>query len=128
MGIYGGDLYVPTIPIVLPKLCLAITAVTEKDDPFESIEFHILKVKGDNETPLLSTDSLSVPTMPSDLDPPAASIRAQFTVVLSPFQIDEEFLLRVRAKTEKDELRGRGLRVRVFPTSTSEDKKQLNQT
>jgi hypothetical protein len=38
---------------------------------------------------------------------------AEVLFVLSPFQIDDEFFLRVRATTEREELRGAGLVVRV---------------
>ena len=112
MGVYSGELNIPTAPLVLPRLCIAIKAVTEIQDPFEVLEIRVLRVKGTEETELLSTGPVPAPTeKPSN----ESGIRqvAHVVFVLAPFPIDEEFLIRIRAKTEREELRGPGLRIRV---------------
>ena len=114
MGVYTGELSIPTAPLLLPKLCIAIRAVSELQDPFEALEIRVLRVKGTEETELLSTGPTTLPTdKPSTEGGMLHSMVAQFVFMLVPFPIDEEFLIRIRAKTEREELRGAGLRVRV---------------
>ena len=43
IGVYSGGLFVPTFPITLPKLCLAMSAVTPADKPFQKLSFRVLK-------------------------------------------------------------------------------------
>lgn len=122
MGVYTGELNIPTAPLMLPKLCIAIKAVCDSKDPFEALEIRILRVKGIEETELLSTGPTVLPPKPSSEGEPRYMI-AQFMCMLAPFQIDEEFLIRIRAKTEREELRGAGLRIRVGqPPATPTDK------
>lgn len=111
MGVYSGELVVPEIPVLLPKLCIAVRVVTEATDPFESLEIRILK--GDNETELLTTGPIATPAeAPSGTDGTTAQI-AVFAFMLAPFQIDTESIIRVKATTEREELRGRALRIRI---------------
>lgn len=121
MGIYSGELTVPNAPVVLTKLCIAVKVATDIDDPFEALEVRIVKVKGDDETELLSTGPVSLPTELSGLDKDNSSTRlvVQMNFMLVPFQIDEETILRVKAITEREELRGMALRIRIVPPSTS---------
>lgn len=114
MGVYSGELNIPTAPLVLPKLCIVIRAVSEIQDPFEALEIRVLRVKGTEETELLSTAAATVPTnKPSTESGMLHRQVAHVVFVLAPFLIDEEFLIRIRAKTEREELRGAGLRIRV---------------
>lgn len=116
MGVYMGEINVPTAPILLPKLCIAVKAVSDIQDPLEALEIRVLRVKGTEETELLSTGPTTPPTnKPSTLtdDGMQHKMIAQFVFMLAPFPIDEEFLIRIRAKTEREELRGAGLLVRV---------------
>ena len=111
MGVYSGELFVPDVPVLLPKLCIAVKVVTEAADPFESLEIRILK--GDNETELLATGPIAIPAeTPSATDGTTAQI-AVFAFMLAPFQIDEETIIRVKATTEREDLRGVALRIRT---------------
>jgi hypothetical protein len=117
MGIYTTELTVPS-PVVLPKLCIAVKVATDKDDPFESLEVRI--VKGDDEIELLSTGL--IPPMSADIVPQDKnSTRLIFllTFVLAPFQIEEETIIRVKANTEREELRSTPLRIRIVPPQAS---------
>ncbi|MCL5802067.1 MAG: hypothetical protein M1283_06065 [Gammaproteobacteria bacterium] len=114
IGVYSGELIVQTAPVLLPKLCIGVKVVTDMDDPFETLEVRVVKVKGEDETELLSTGTTSPPT---ELPRPdgSALIVAQMHFTLIPFHIDEETSLRVKAITEREELRGIGLRIRIVP-------------
>lgn len=116
MGVYTGELTVPNVPVLLPKLCIAVTLITATGDPFESLEVRIVKAKGEEETEILSTGPIPLPTeAPVQLDG-STRLLLRLTFMLAPFQIDEETILRVKAKTEREELRGAaGLRIRVVP-------------
>lgn len=114
IGVYSGELIVQTAPVLLPKLCIGVKVVTDMDDPFETLEVRVVKVKGEDETELLSTGTTSPPT---ELPRPdgSALIVAQMHFTLIPFHIDEETSLRVKAITEREELCGIGLRIRIVP-------------
>ena len=114
MGVYSSELIVPSTPVLLPKLCIAVKVSTDIGDPFEALEARVVKVKGDDETELLSTGALQLPTDLSGLDDGVnRRFAVQLTFMLAPFQIDEETILRVKAITEREELRGMGLRIRI---------------
>jgi len=121
MGIYTQDLTVPNAPLLLPKLCIAVKAVTDIGDPFESLEVRIVKIKGDEETELLSTGPFPMPPLADlpKLDNDSTCIFAQMYFMLTPFQIDDETIIRVKANTEREELRGAALRIRIVPPPAS---------
>lgn len=111
MGIYSGELSVPIAPIVLTKLCIAVKVVTDMTDPFKELEVRI--VKGDDETELLSTGPIPGPSESTGFDNGSTFMVAQMAFMLAPFQIDGETILRVKARTEREELKGMALRIRV---------------
>src|ERR1700743_2371862 len=41
MGIYGGDMMVPSFPAIVPKLCAHISCVTAFENPFMALSFRI---------------------------------------------------------------------------------------
>jgi hypothetical protein len=123
MGVYSGELNIQTAPVVLPKLCISIKAISDMQDPFEALEIRVLRVKGTEEIELLSTGPATLPARKPSTEGGMSYMVAHFAFVLAPFPIDEEFLIRIRAKTEREELRGAGLRVRVGqPLATPENK------
>ena len=120
MGVYSSELIVPSTPVLLPKLCIAVKVSTDIGDPFEALEARVVKVKGDDETELLSTGALQLPTELYGLDDGVnRRFAVQLTFMLAPFQIDEETNLRVKAITEREELRGMGLRIRIVTPPAS---------
>lgn len=116
MGVYSGELTVPNAPVLLPKLCVVAKAITDIANPFESLEVRIVMVKGDDETEILSTGPIPCPAdLPRQHDD-STRFMAQMTFMLSPFQINEETILRVKAITEREELSGTtALRIRIVP-------------
>ena len=115
MGVYAGELTVPIAPVLLTKLCIAVKVITNQADPFESLEVRVVKVKGDDETELLSTGAVPLPANFPGIENGSTFVAVQMTFMLAPFQIEEEALLRVKAFTEREELRGTGLRIRIVP-------------
>ncbi len=120
MGVYSGELVVPTAPVVLPKLCVVAKASTDVDDPFERIELRIYSVKGNKETELLATGPIPIPGNPAQSNNTSRTV-VQLNFMLAPFQITEDSLLRVKAFTEREELLGTSaLRIRIAqPQATS---------
>lgn len=121
MGIYTHELIIPNTPLVLPKLCIAVKVVTNIDDPFESIMVRLVKIKGHEEIELISTGLISLPPI-SELpnrDDDSTRLSFEMHFMLSPFQIDEEATLRVKATSEREELLGVALRIRIIPLPAS---------
>jgi len=116
MGVYSGELTVPNAPVLLSKLCVVAKVITDIDHPFESLEVRIVMGQGDDETEILSTGSISLPAeMPKQHDD-SNRLMAQMTFMLTPFQINKETILRVKAITESEELRGTtALRICIVP-------------
>jgi hypothetical protein len=113
MGVYSGELFVPSAPVLLTKLCIAVKVVTDMADPFAALEVRI--VKGDDELELLTTGQIPGPGDMSAFDNGSTRMVAQMAFMLAPFQIEEETIIRVKAKTEREELRGMALRIRITP-------------
>ena len=111
MGIYSKDLFVPTAPIVLPKLCIAVNVVTDMNDPFKELEVRVLK--GEDEVELLTTGPIPGPPDDWTSEDNLTFMVAQMAFVLAPYQIDGDTILRVRARTEREDLKGRALRILV---------------
>lgn len=114
IGVYLGDLIVAeALPVVLPKLCLVSTLILPKSDDVTSARIRIMQ--GDH--CLLESDGLLPPSEevrsinPEEV-PEEQLLRIALVVVLSPFQVDEETVLRVVAEVDGAELIGRPLRIR----------------
>lgn len=121
MGIYTRELNIPSVPLLLPKLCIVVKVVSDINDPIESVVVRVVMLKDHKEIELITTDSLTMPS-PTELqgrDNDSTCVLTQMQFVLSPFQIDEESTLRVKATTEREELLGVALRLRVVSPPTS---------
>lgn len=120
MGVYSGELTVPNAPLLLPRLCVVAKVITDIASPFESLEVRIVMVKGDDETEILSTGPIPFPADLPRQNDDSTRLMAQMTFMLSPFQINEETTLRVKAITEREELSGTtALRIRIVPPQAS---------
>lgn len=121
MGIYTGDLIVPAFPIALPKLCLVVNLVTPIDKPLKELTLRVTK---DNETLIevpVTGDQLTQPQLNiienGEKDDHERRIGFNFTLMLTPFSVEKECVLRVLAITESGELKGGGLKIKTgqFP-------------
>lgn len=120
MGIYTRELNIPSVPLLLPKLCIVVKVVSDINDPIESVVVRVVMLKENKEIELITTDSLTMPpsTELQGRDNDSTCVLTQMQFVLSPFQIDEESTLRVKATTEREELLGVALRLRVASPPT----------
>jgi hypothetical protein len=108
MGIYSNDMIVPGFPFVLPKLCIAVNVVSSIEAPVEHLQINLCQDGFDS--PIIATDPFQPPPRPDASDDAAWQV-VTMMLVLAPFQIDKATKLRVIAKTEEGDLRGRSLRI-----------------
>jgi hypothetical protein len=120
MGCYTGQMFVHEFPLTLPKLCIAMHAVTPADNPFKQIKFRLLK--GDEVVAEMDMNMTAIPLPPPPLvHSPGDELRFMLGQVfqLSPFLVTEPCVLRARAITEDEELKGGGLIIAVAPSLES---------
>lgn len=121
IGVYTGHLFVRAFPVTLPKLCLALTAITPATEPFQKLDLRILKddeilAEGSLDEAMLS--EIAGATAESDGSEDSKKNRVQVLnslFIFSPFQIDAPCRLRVRALTESGELKGLALMIAEAP-------------
>lgn len=113
IGVYGAELKVTGAPHTLSKLCVAVRLVTTAEDPVSSLEIQISR--GAQEEILASTGSVQISDVLATQPDDASVLLAHFAFVLSPFLIDESTMLNIKAITEREELRGTPLKIRVLP-------------
>ena len=120
IGTYHGKLLIPSVPVVVPKLCVAIFAVTSANNPFKRFSLRILK----NDEKLLeqeiSSEQLKPPTDTGGSISNDEQNKIQVLNLLfqfSPFPIESNMKLRIRADTEQGELKAPGLIIEQVPTT-----------
>jgi hypothetical protein len=97
MGCYGTDLYVPTFPFTLPKLCCFVNVRTPAEQPFEQLTIRV--VRGDETLSELVANPEKLG--PGDDSPEWARwLTMTGILVISPFRAIEPCRLRVQAETE----------------------------
>jgi hypothetical protein len=96
MGCYGTDLYVPSFPITLPKLCAFVHVRTPREQPFERLALRL--VRGDEVLSRLDAD----PDKLNAGDTPDWARWLSMTGILAvtPFHAAGPCRLRVLAETE----------------------------
>lgn len=121
MGIYQGDMYIPSLPTLLPKLCIAVNIVTSISNPFRKLSVKV--EKGMEGEELLSTgdmdlSNLTTPRKDENEDPgnENAFLIMRMAFVLSPFQVEKPTILRILVETEHGTIRGRALRIKTQNT------------
>lgn len=117
IGVYGNDLIVPEFPYILPKLHIVVNLVTPTNNPFKNLT---IKVTKDGEALInvpVSTDQLEKQQSNlienEDKENGFWGISINLTLMISPFSIQKECTLRVLAETESEELKGRGLKIKM---------------
>jgi hypothetical protein len=115
MGIVGSLMYLPGFPIVLPKLCVAITANTPRENPFKSLSF-----KGSlNETSLfeidLDEDQLLQANQSQGMIEDPKGFLAQAVFVLSPLHIEGPGKIKISVIADGEDLECMGLQLSQAP-------------
>lgn len=122
IGVYSGQMFVPSFPITLPKLCLAMSVITSTDMPFRKLAMRILKDDAPlAEAALDDTQLANVVEAFADVPEDERKERVQLLqsmFVFSPFQLEGPCTLKVRIETESGELRGVGLRIGQAPAES----------
>jgi len=120
IGIYQSKMFVPSFPIVLPKLCVAIWVVTPIHNPFRKMKLKILSddsVLFEQENPIGALSNQKPEPPIDDPDKPRV-FTTYFAIQLAPFPIQKPTILRVRVATEDEELPAGGLTIEAAPKST----------
>lgn len=114
MGCYQSELFVPTAPIALPKLCVFITALTPKARPFKSLTLRVLL---DEKTELarMEIPAEGLANLPEVQDDTATRRSISTAMVFSPFIVERSTVLRVLADTEEGKIIGPRLLIKVVP-------------
>ena len=113
MGCYSGEVIVDTIPVMLPKLCASITAITPLDQPFINLTFRAY----------LNEDIIAESIIPtSNLEENYERLKknsAEYTKIMIkvqmafiPLIIQEQSVLRIEAETEDGIIKGPKLKIR----------------
>jgi hypothetical protein len=100
MGCYGTDLYVPSFPITLPKLCVFVHVRTPREQPFGRLTLRLMR-GGD-----VLSELEANPEKLNSGDTPAWARWLSMTGILAvtPFQASGPCRLRVVAETESEAL------------------------
>ena len=122
IGVYAGQLFVPTFPVTLPKLCLAMSMTTPAEKPFRKLSLRVLKdaellAEGSLDESQLSNVVEATDSIPEEERKDGVGLLQAF-FLFSPFQLDGPCVLGVRVDTEEGELRGVGLRIGHAPAET----------
>ena len=120
MGIYQGsmNLTVQTLPVVLPRICAVITATTPIVEPFEKLEIKVLygeTVLSESVTPV---EELSNTNMPPKSDLEKYNIHGT-VFMMHPFVVERSDILRVRAYTERGEVKVGGIQINITQVDQS---------
>lgn len=115
MGCYSSELICSQMPVVLPKFCAQVTAITPFSRPFEKLVIRAF----------FAEDLLAEFSIPSDhlLKGQEANLKRriedatrhvlQASIVLTPLPLAQPGIIRVEAETEEGTLKGNSLRVRA---------------
>jgi hypothetical protein len=113
MGCYQGELFVPFVPLMLPKLCVQVTIATPIERPIKSLTVRL--DQGDIQLAVIDVPNgdfeRSLPPQPGN----GTRLSASVGVMLAPFTIAEPGELRVVVITEEGEMPGPRLRLKVMP-------------
>jgi hypothetical protein len=113
MGCYQGELFVPFVPLMLPKLCVQVTVATTVERPLKALTVRL--DQGTNQLAVIeiSGDELARAIPPATED--KTRLAASVGVMLAPFTITEPGELRVVVITEEGEMPGPRLRIKLAP-------------
>jgi hypothetical protein len=114
MGVYVANLLVPTFPVVLPRLCFAMTMTTPAESPPTELRFCVYKddeIVAQAEVPKNVLETAR--SAPKDFTDDQV-IRIGTIFQLFPVQLTEKCRFRARAICDGEELKGGALVVEDF--------------
>lgn len=117
MGIYGGEMFVSALPLVLPKLCVVLHTRTLASEPFESLVLRILKDDSELARLEVPNDQLTAMKARANSFADEAYLEVASIIQFSPFVIEQACILRFRADTEHETIKGGSLSIKQQPSS-----------
>lgn len=114
MGIYQGEMFIQSMPALLPRLCFYVNFVCNISVQLEKVEFKV--VKGAEEEELFSTGVINpgnTTVNENNLGFPYSNRTLTLAFGMSPFMIDSETVIRVVAMIDSRKISGPCLRVRL---------------
>lgn len=125
VGIYGTDLFLQEIPLVLPGLGIYATIASLADKPIQSLlvivkfEEQVLIEQQVDLKELVEGHGKHVETTsPSTNNQNPTLQMLKWVMKISPFPVTSAGILRVIAKTESEELRCPALRIGLLPKAS----------
>jgi len=113
MGCYQSELFVPFLPVVLPKLCVFVTISTPVKRPLKVLKIRL--DQGENQLAMIEVSSDDLINVIPKVEGDATRILANAGVVLSPLAITAPSEIRVVVVTEDGEIIGPRLRIKTMP-------------
>ena len=103
MGCYQNELFVPTAPIALAKLCVYVTLLTPIARPVRSLRFRVL-MDDDRELARVEIPDEAFTNMAVVSEGAATRTSVSAAMMFSPFTIEKGSVLRVLADTDEGEV------------------------
>jgi len=112
IGVYSEKLLVERLPVILPKLCIAVKVLSSIDKPFKNLELNIYQ--GDDK--VIYSSKIDEKQLVQVFNKPVNDIDngvqiAQLQLILTPLKLDAECKIKVEVKTEEGIISGLGLEV-----------------
>ena len=120
MGIYGTEMLVLALPLVLPKLCVVLHARTLTSDPFERLTLRILKDDSELARVELPNDQLTAMQARANSFTEEGYLQVASIIQFSPFVIEQACTLRFRADTERETIKGGSLQIKPQPSPSQQ--------
>lgn len=121
VGMYSDSLFVPQLPVTLPRVCLVARLISSLKQPARSVKLRVYK--GTDLIQELMAQEADLAAMLRNVpayEAAGSSDRVQvvqFLVEFAPFQINGPCLLRVHAETEDGLHEGASLSISQTPTA-----------
>jgi hypothetical protein len=121
VGMYSDSLFVPQLPVTLPRVCLVARLISSLKQPARSVKLRVYKGTDlIQELMAQETDLAAMLRNVPTYEAAGSSDRVQvvqFLVEFAPFQINGPCLLRVHAETEDGLHEGASLSISQTPTA-----------
>ena len=116
MGMYNGEMFVETLPVVLPKLCFFVFFATDMEDPVKTLK---IKISDKNSTLMEQAfddnelqNAFAVAATKSTAENPIRQLTAGVNMMATPFVVSEENTVTVTVVADGEEMIAGRLRIR----------------
>jgi len=123
VGLYGTELIVGSLPLVIPQLCFLTSVFCRYDDPLKRLTVRVSfagELLNEASIPHESLDewaradgTAAASETEEFIDDEPPKIRCSVLLTTSPLRIEKEGRLSVHAETERETIRAGSLKVRV---------------